>query len=154
MNNPEAPVLTASGGTTYQWFKNGTAISGATANAHTVTSEGSYTVQGSAGSCKSLMSDAQVIIVTGDNYFNAAGQGLYLYPNPAANILMVPLHQFETDQEVKIDLTDLLGRNVESTKGTGGTVKEINVQSFPSGKYLVILQQSRQRVVVQFIKSN
>ena len=154
--NPETPVLTASGGATtgYQWFKNGVAISGATSNTFTVTSEGSYTVQLTLNGCVSTLSDAQAIIVTGDGLFLSASEQFYLYPNPTSSSLFISLRQFKSGEEVNITVSDLLGRTIESTKGFGGTDKEINVRSLASGQYVVTLQQSKQKVTARFIKSN
>jgi PKD-like domain/Secretion system C-terminal sorting domain/Ig-like domain CHU_C associated len=154
--NPEAPVLTAStgGATDFQWFKNGVAISGATANTHTVASEGSYTVQLTVNGCTSAVSSPQVMIITGDGSFKLLESNFYLYPNPTSSLLNVSLRQFNAGEEVGITVSDLLGRIMENTKGIGGTVKEINVGSFPSGKYIVFLRQAKQKVTGQFIKSN
>jgi hypothetical protein len=153
--NPEAPMLSASGGTTgFQWYRNGVTISGATSSTHTVTTEGSYTVQVTVNGCVSEISNAQTIIITGDGKLNHLGNEIYLYPNPTSNTLIISLRQFKAGDEVNISVSDLLGRLMETTKGVGGADKEINVGSFPSGKYIVLLQQAKQKIAAQFIKSN
>jgi uncharacterized delta-60 repeat protein/gliding motility-associated-like protein len=56
-------VLTTSGGTSYQWFKDGVSISGATQAAYTATSAGTYSVVISNGSCSGPASNTAVISV-------------------------------------------------------------------------------------------
>ncbi len=54
-------LLTVSGGTSYQWYKNGVLISGATAASYSTTTAGSYTADIIAGNCKNTSSNAAVV---------------------------------------------------------------------------------------------
>lgn len=54
-------VLKANGGTSYQWYRNGTVISGATAETLEVTAGGTYTVVIIKGSCKQRASNEVVV---------------------------------------------------------------------------------------------
>ncbi|RYE23081.1 MAG: T9SS type B sorting domain-containing protein [Sphingobacteriales bacterium] len=56
-------VLTISGGTSYQWFKNGTAISGATSSTYTATESGVYTATINNGLCSGQSSNSATVIV-------------------------------------------------------------------------------------------
>ncbi|HTJ11683.1 MAG TPA: gliding motility-associated C-terminal domain-containing protein [Dinghuibacter sp.] len=108
--NPAAPTITAggpktfcaggsvtltanaTGAQTYQWFLNGTAISGATASTYTATAPGAYTVSVTgAGSCASPVSQpltvavnptpAKPTIAAGGNTPLCAGQSVVLTAN-------------------------------------------------------------------------
>lgn len=57
----ESKVLTASGGSSYQWFYNGALINGATAATYSATKPGSYTVIASNGSCFSAVSNTALL---------------------------------------------------------------------------------------------
>jgi len=59
-------LLTASGGSSYQWYKNNVVINGATAATYLATQAGSYTVTISNGSCSSPSSNAAVVTELGN----------------------------------------------------------------------------------------
>lgn len=54
-------TLTVSGGSSYQWFKNGVAITGATAATYSVTTPGTYTATIISGTCSNPAANAVVI---------------------------------------------------------------------------------------------
>lgn len=54
-------ALTVTGGTSYQWFKNGVAISGATAASYNASSDGTYTADIIAGTCRNAASNSAVV---------------------------------------------------------------------------------------------
>ncbi|NJN42637.1 MAG: T9SS type A sorting domain-containing protein [Flammeovirgaceae bacterium] len=153
LSNPETPVLTASGGITYQWFKNGATISGATDAFHNVSSEGSYTVQITDNGCLSPLSDPHVIIITGD-LVNRSVSDVQLYPNPVIEKLTISLSKFSNTEPVAISITDILGRSMERSSVVGKTFIEVDVSQYQQGQYIVRLQQAQRAVVSQFIKSN
>ncbi|MEO6071045.1 MAG: gliding motility-associated C-terminal domain-containing protein, partial [Chitinophagaceae bacterium] len=59
-----AATVTATGGTNYQWYKNGTAISGATQNTYSITTEGTYSADIINGVCKSKSQNEVMATVT------------------------------------------------------------------------------------------
>jgi hypothetical protein len=151
-SNPEAPVLTSTFGSSYEWFRNGTAIPGETAGTLTVTEEGSYTVQVSLLGCTSEMSAELVITVTGLVGESHSEQFL-IYPNPAFHSVVISLHAFKAGEEVSIVMSDMLGRPLEKTHGVGNTSKEIDVSALPSGRYVVSLQQGNKKATAHFLRS-
>lgn len=56
-------VLTVTGGTSYQWYKDGVAITGATSNTYTATASGTYTADIISGTCRGTASNSAVITV-------------------------------------------------------------------------------------------
>jgi gliding motility-associated-like protein len=62
--NNASLTLTVSGGTSYQWYKNGVAINGATAATYIVTTPGIYTAQISSGNCTGMATNSVVITQT------------------------------------------------------------------------------------------
>jgi len=152
--NSVTPILSTSGGTSYQWFRNGIAISGAIYSTFPVTEGGSYTVQAIVSDCAGLMSDPQVLIITGDDSIDRLGNHFNMYPNPATGTLVISLGSFNAAQDVIITVSDVLGHAVEKTTGIGGTEKELNVHSYASGQYIIIIQQGQEQVRALFIKAN
>ena len=59
--NGDSITLTASGGTSYQWFRNDTIINGATSASYIVTKEGIYTAAISNGTCTAMASNKVTI---------------------------------------------------------------------------------------------
>ena len=57
-------LLTAAGGTSYQWSRNGTPISGATAATYSATLTGTYSVLITNNGCSAVASNTAVITVT------------------------------------------------------------------------------------------
>lgn len=153
ISNSEFPVLFTSGGSTYQWFKDGLSISGATSSTHNVSAEGIYTVQAFSSGCASEISNGQAVIITGDEAMDQTSIA-YVYPNPARDKLIISLHQFAKGKEVEIEMIDLMGRIMQTATGTGGETREMNVGSFTEGRYLVKLRQADKMVIRHFIKSN
>jgi len=56
-------VLTASGGSSYRWYRNGSLITGATSSTYTATQAGTYRVETVQGSCVGPLSNGSVVSV-------------------------------------------------------------------------------------------
>lgn len=56
-------VLTVTGGSSYQWYKDGVAITGATSNTYTATASGTYTADIISGVCRGTASNSAVVTV-------------------------------------------------------------------------------------------
>ena len=149
--NPEAPVLTASAGDTYEWFKDGTLAGGA--QTLVATSPGVYTVKVTTNGCTSVLSDPVAIIVTGD-LDTKTMSSVKVYPNPGSDHVTLSLGGFERDKPVSISIVDMQGRVMEKTSGIGQREVSIDIRNYAGGKYIAWLQQSTTKVARQFIKTD
>lgn len=149
--NTASPTLTSSATSGNQWFRNGTAIAGATNATFNITQAGIYKVQVQVDDCISAFSDDQSIIVTAIEPADA--DQVSLYPNPVAEELTVDLGGFEKNVPVLISTVDLLGRPMNQLVGEGGGKVKMDVRLFAEGRYIITLQQGKSTVAKSFIKS-
>ncbi|MCE2997853.1 MAG: T9SS type A sorting domain-containing protein [Cyclobacteriaceae bacterium] len=149
-SNASAPVLTSSSGSGNQWFRNDVSISGATANTFTITQEGTYKVQVTLLGCVGAMSAGQAFVITGAEGFEP--NQVQLYPNPAADELVLNLSGFEPKKPVGIVIVDLLGRQAKAVDGVGGEEVRIDIREITSGQYIAVMKQGNQQVAKLFVK--
>ncbi len=124
------PALQATAGfQSYQWYRNGAGIPGATTASYTITTNGKYEVRGIYGSgC----SDSTFINIT-----NAAGletsppaARIRIYPQPANGLLHI-----ESPVPTQAVLSNLDGRAILRCAAAAG----INTSSLPAGTYILRL---------------
>ncbi len=149
-SNIAAPLLTSSSGSGNQWFRNDVSISGATNNTYIITQEGTYKVQVTLLGCVSAMSAGQAFVITGAEGFEP--NQVQLYPNPAADELVLNLSGFKPKESVGIVIVDLLGRQTKVAKGVGGEEVRIDIREITSGQYIAVMEQGNQRVAKLFVK--
>ncbi|MBI3218591.1 MAG: T9SS type A sorting domain-containing protein [Bacteroidetes bacterium] len=149
-SNVAAPVLTSSSSSGNQWFRNDVSISGATANTFTITQEGTYKVQVTLLGCVGAMSAGQAFVITGVEGFEP--NHVQLYPNPAADELILNLSGFEPKKPVGIVIVDLLGRQAKAVDGVGGEEVRIDIREITSGQYIAVMKQGNQQVAKLFVK--
>lgn len=128
-------TLTASAGVTYQWYKDGNPINGATNRIYTAgVVDGNYTVEVTgAGGC-SATSASLPFMSTGTNDLSVLAATVSVFPNPARESfnLVVGAELTGTNYE----LYEMTGRKVLS--GTiGDEVTTIPVRDISSGIYIV-----------------
>ncbi len=145
--NTDSPTLTSSSTAGNQWFRNGTAIAGATSTTYSATQPGIYKVQVSVDDCTSEFSNDQALIVTGD--IDRATTTIGIYPNPVIDWLTISLGDESGKKEVSI--IDLNGRKIES-KEESGTEARFNVSSYYAGTYLLKVKSQSTVTTIRFIK--
>jgi|GEM_PF-2359224 len=125
--------LQASGTGTYQWINcsNGQPISGATNATFTATSNGSYAVIVSNGSCSDTSSCVVISQVGLDE--NSASLGVTLTPNPAQNDVKIT---FTGTNEASIVIYDAQGKSV-MTADHVQSGEMLSVEAFERGVYMV-----------------
>lgn len=137
-----ANVLTATTGfAAYQWYKDGVLINGATANIYTATASGIYKVHADfGGGCSDTASQA-VTIATGIPQYNANGNTVAIYPNPATTVVTIDYPEL-----VNVSVRSVDGKEVLAVKET----HQINVSQLAEGLYmLVITDKQQQRLAMQ-----
>ncbi|MBK0403311.1 T9SS type A sorting domain-containing protein [Adhaeribacter sp. BT258] len=136
---PTQPIVTQTGNllnssstTGNQWFKNGTAIPGATAQVLNVSSNGAYTVKVTANGCTSDASNAVTITNTGisDDKNNLA---VTVFPNPAAGLFNLILPE---GKSAAITVTDLTGKLILQ-KNLQAENTQLNLNQAAKGIYLL-----------------
>jgi uncharacterized delta-60 repeat protein len=152
-SNPEAIILQTEGGDSYEWFKNGVTITGATSADHIVTVDGSYTVRVTKNGCLSEMSEPKQVVITSVEGSWGTSE-MKLYPNPVFNTLAIQFDRFDSNQPVSISVIDMTGRTVKSYTTKGQATITMEVDTLHEGKYFAVVKQHNKTTVVRFIKLN
>lgn len=145
-SNPPIPTITqdadtliSSTATSYQWYKNGSIINGATGRKYVMTSSGNYkvVVKNSSG----CSNESAVLNTSPTNISNIEKQaGIAIYPNPTKLKMNV---KFDNSyKNLSYILYDNSGKEV--LKGQWGNIQEgaiktINLENLPNGIYNVKL---------------
>ncbi|OKL40010.1 T9SS type A sorting domain-containing protein [Pontibacter flavimaris] len=148
--NPTTPVVEVNGmelritnpteGTSsYVWYLNGTVVDGATTDAHTATTPGSYTVVAKAGKCMSQVSEAKLINPTGidDEVFLEKNA---VYPIPATTTLYIQVPEAGWGTAT-FGIYDLSGRSVlqQQEHIRGGSEVVMDVGGLLRGLYFLLI---------------
>ncbi len=146
-------VLTASAASGYQWYLNGTLITGATSQTYTMTQNGSYTVVvTNAAGCASLASSALNVTNLGINELSE-GNSLTLYPNPNDGQFTVSFNA-PVKKNYKLKLVNALGQLVfeKSLTNVSGSVSQtIDISTYGKGEYMLILSDDKDQTVKQVL---
>ncbi len=145
--NTETINLASSATTGNQWFKDGTAISGATNATLSVTGVGVYKVQVKVDDCVSDFSAEVPLIITGD--INSHGDGVTVYPNPVEDYLEV---RGITGNIANSHLFDMTGRSNSIDLERKNEIYQANVRHLSAGVYLLRVQQGKSIHQIKFIK--
>ncbi len=142
---PDDPIITPSGtfltstfASSYQWFLDNTAISGATSQTYTALQSGWYSVVIQNASQCSALSAAVYIDATGIN--DPVDQnGLNIFPNPSKGIFNVSVNS--TTRNSQIEITDVAGKIIYYSiiQPSNGKPEEINLEQFANGIYFLKL---------------
>ena len=124
------------GGATYQWFKGGASIAGATANVYVATTSGNYKcrVTKTASGCIK-MSNAIAVLVTCKEGENMSANNWTVYPNPAHdNLVLQTIDVIQSNYEFMV--VDATGKMVLTITTTANETV-IDISTLPNGLYLI-----------------
>ena len=145
-------LSTTATATSYQWFNNGASISGATTNTYNATIAGNYTlVVTNAAGCST--SSTTVIANVGIK----AAQSLthvQVYPNPTNGMITIAA-TLAKSQYVAINIYDINGKLVYTSTVANADInfsKNINIETFASGVYMVQLVTDNGSVQQRIVK--
>ena len=147
-------ILIASDGVSYQWYKNGNSITGATMKQHDAetTGSGDYTVvvENSDG-CIAESDPFQVVISSlPDQHMKTM---MTLYPNPGNGILNMKFSS-QGIEDINIIISDVLGKTVYSEKIAvdQNTEHNINISNYENGMYFISIQSEAGKETMTYIK--
>ena len=138
----DRPVLTSSGSTGNQWFRDGVAIQGATASTYTASESGNYTVRVTLKNCTGPASDNYVLVVTGLDDGLASGR---VYPNPSDAEVTFDLAGFDRNKPLMLELRDSQGRMI-SSRLVDAEHAVVDLSTVPAGIYFMTAGQGVKKV--------
>ncbi len=143
-------TLTASEGDSYQWYKDGQLIAGATGRTFTPTVAGNYTV---IVTKSGISATSSPINITGLEE-TLLSRNVKLYPNPAQNQVVIDF-DFAEKGNLKITLLDYLGKKVTEEvvqKTTQNLIYSLETNHLPKGLYLLYFEIENQRGLKKVVK--
>jgi len=163
INAPPKPVITATGMGTgnvqlgssatsgNQWFKDGSAIAGATLQTYSVPDDGVYQVNTTAQGCISELSDPFTALVT-DVKDSGHLIGLNLFPVPAQEALSIQLTGVKDLEISEMMVIDMAGRVIRKQKIIGAE-STLVIEDYPSGNYFLVITNKSFLLNGRFIKN-
>lgn len=146
-------VTSAASGQTYQWYKNGQPISGATNNTYTATEATTYTVMVTRDSCSATSPPITLQMVLASEPTSTA-LGLDIFPNPVQQTAQVQL-SMDRAAPATFTLTDVAGKIVgEWSSPQVQTKHTVNVpmKTQPAGIYFLRVEASGLQAVRRVLK--
>ncbi|MBL7719528.1 MAG: T9SS type A sorting domain-containing protein [Flavipsychrobacter sp.] len=124
--------------TSYQWYYNGTLITGATNQSHTATIDGNYFVIVTDINGCSNSSDTLAVSNTAVANVELA-HAIFLYPNPANN----EVHILSPDNSInEVNIYSITGALISSQNITTKDVK-VNTAALPTGPYILRIKTDK-----------
>ncbi len=144
ISSPQTVTLDAGAGfTTYLWS------TGETTQTIMVNSTNTYSVTVTDGNGCIATDDIMVTVYVGISAIHS--NEINIYPNPVHDLLTVQLPSFMSGEIKLLKICDVTGRVVFSESLGGSGLHTVNVSSFAKGVYIITLDSSSQRRVVQVI---
>lgn len=145
-------LSTTTTATSYQWFNNGAAVSGATSQTYTAIAPGTYTlVVTNAQGCTT--SSTGVIANVGIKN-NANITNVMVYPNPAINVITIDA-SLGKSQNVTLNMFDMNGKlvyTISQINADANYSKSISLDGLASGVYMVQLVTNNGSVQQRIVK--
>ncbi|MBT8196693.1 MAG: T9SS type A sorting domain-containing protein [Bacteroidia bacterium] len=126
--NPTPPL-----GTTYQWLFNGFPIPGATTNAYSITTSGTYSLQVAGTNSCLVESDTLYAVFTGI-YEEAPKNEVQIFPNPFYETTSITFTEYG---DYDVFLYDIEGKLIESKTIRNGKQVQIERNKLVVGTYLL-----------------
>jgi len=142
------------GGSSVQWYLNGSPIAGATNANHTITENGTYTVviTNNSNGCSSSSVATNAEMDTSGLDENELGFNYIVYPNPTHGEFILTVSNIT--ETINIKLYDVLGKeinlNVESTVSEN-TILNFNLSSYSDGVYFLSISTSKGNLIEKIV---
>ena len=135
-------LIATSNSLSYQWYKDGLPIDGATDSVYTATENGTYSVELTSDAGCGTMSES--VTITSVGFETIQAEKFQLYPNPTAGELHVVVTSSMVGQNYA--LFDITGKLIER-KGIPSKTFDVDMNNLPAGIYILRIKASTQRVV-------
>jgi hypothetical protein len=142
-----------------QWYRDDSAIPGATGVSYTVSESGKYYDIVTRFSCVSDTSNVINVII--DGIGEAVWQGIELYPNPATEFIhgrlsMDSLSAYwrngRLNRDFTVDIFDIYGRKLRESIVTAGTAEfNVDVSSLSPGLYIIVIRTETASFARKFV---
>jgi PKD repeat protein len=142
----DGDLLTASEGETYQWSLNGEEIEGAMAQEHSVTEDGTYSVEVTNGGI--CTAESEGIMIVGISELES--ETILLYPNPMIDRAYL---EFEDSSTRTIRLLDVMGREVRIWENVNSQKIEIRREDLSIGNYTLVISDKNNSTSIKIIIS-
>ena len=143
-------TATAVGATSYQWYLNGTAISGATSSTYTATVSGSYTVQATTSGGCSGTSAAYPFSTVGINDLTLS-EAVSIYPSVTESSVNVRINA--SVGALNYNIYGLDGRKYDAgTIATGNTNATIDMSHLNAGIYIIAMEDQSRTATYKIVK--
>jgi hypothetical protein len=144
-------ILISSSASGNQWYRDGVAISGATAQTYTIPQDGTYYVIVTLNGCSSDASNSIIIIHTGVDTFEK--QLVNVYPNPSNGAFWVSINATGTEV-FDMEIVNSVGATVSKTNNVevSGTFKQyFDLHELSAGMYTLVLRSDKQQIVKKIV---
>ncbi len=140
----------ASGFSSYQWYLNGTSISGANANVHVPSTSGSYHVEiVNANACLGVSDTVEVTLTTG--VFSLPDHEIRVFPNPIQSTTSVDLELKYVEGDFEIH--DITGARILSGKCKDlNAILQRSIAFWSSGIFVLSLHCEKGQLQVKLVK--
>ena len=165
-NLPEKPIITrdtnklySTAGNTYQWYKNGIKILGATDQIYQVKQGDTlsyFQIEiSNQGGCKAISDSFFVDVfkyevgVNEENYL----QNIEIIPNPTNGISLLRVTNFDKEKVI-IEVQDLLGKILMTKQlySNGEFEVQLDLNNFAVGEYFIIIKTENQTITKKIIR--
>lgn len=159
VNNSVVPSITQNGNTltctvsasSYQWYLNGVPLSGADSSAYVITQDGDYSVAITDTNGCAAISAAFSATVTGTAHPLEGLNELFIYPNPAKDVVVVSWKS--RTHLTTFTITDVSGRVMLSGQVTAANSFTLDLTELPAAIYFLELENEGRQARIKVVKN-